>query len=194
MIEDLFNETDFDNITGSIYDIKYHNKFIKYTFERYGSIIYNFLPLQIDGNIATIPDGMLFISADYFLYEGNKKFLSDIQEIIFSDYTIYIERDTFKYCKNLKKIRLPRNLKYLSIYAFDWCNENIEIDWQNIDSFIAFKMNSFFYGNYGVFITKEEYIKSYLNEYSFSPSFEEFLNDSCEEFRDENMEYKFTPS
>ena len=194
LIEDLFNETDFDNITGSIYDIKYHNKFIKYTFERYGSIIYNFLPLQIDGNIATIPDGMLFISADYFLYEGNKKFLSDIQEIIFSDYTIYIERDTFKYCKNLKKIRLPRNLKYLSIYAFDWCNENIEIDWQNIDSFIAFKMNSFFYGNYGVFITKEEYIKSYLNEYSFSPSFEEFLNDSCEEFRDENMEYKFTPS
>lgn len=170
LIEDLFNETDFDNIIGSIYDIKYHNKSIEYTCERYGSIIYNFLPLQINGNIATIPDGMLFISADYFLYEGNKKFLSDIQEIIFSDYTVYIGRDTFKYCKNLRKIRLPRNLKYLNTYAFDSCNENIEIDWQNIDSFLAFE-----YGEHGVSITKEEYIKRYLKKNSYLPSIEEYI-------------------
>lgn len=161
LIEDLFNETDFDNITGSIYDIKYHNKSIKYTFERYGSIIYNFLPLQINGNIATIPDGMLFISADYFLYEGNKKFLSSIQEIIISDYTIYIERNTFKYCKNLRKIRLPQNLKYLSTSAFNECNETIEIDWQDIDSFFAFNEKSI--GKSTPILTKDEYIETYLN-------------------------------
>lgn len=77
-----------------------------------------------------------------------------------------------------KKIRLPRNLKYLSIHAFNWCSENIEIDWQDIDSFWGFKTNSLFafeYEKYGVFLTKEEYIKSYLNENSFSPSLEEFM-------------------
>ena len=71
-----------------------------------------------------------------------------------------------------------RNLKYLSIHAFNWCSENIEIDWQDIDSFWGFKTNSLFafeYEKYGVFLTKEEYIKSYLNENSFSPSLEEFM-------------------
>ncbi len=178
LIECLFNEKDFDNITSSIYDVKYHNKSIEYNLERYGSIIYNFLPLQIKGNIATIPDGMLFISDNYFLYEGNREFLSYIQEIVISDYTVYIGPATFRYCKNLRKIRLPRNLKYLSIHAFNWCSENIEIDWQDIDSFWGFKTNSLFafeYEKYGVFLTKEEYIKSYLNENSFSPSLEEFM-------------------
>lgn len=115
---------------------------------------------------------MLFISDDYFLYEGNKKFLSDIQEIIFSDYTVYIEGDTFKYCKNLRRIRLPRNLKYLSNHAFDSCNENIEIDWQNIDSFLAFE-----YGEHGVSITKEEYIKRYLKKILICHQLKNILKD-----------------
>ena len=94
--------------------------------------------MQLKGNIATIPDGMLFISNIYFLHEGNKDILSCIQEIIFSDYTIYIGPFTFKQCKNLRKIRLPKNLQYLSRAAFEGCNKNIEIDWQDIDSFFSF--------------------------------------------------------
>lgn len=90
-----------------------------------------------------------------------KKFLSDIQEIIFSDYTVYIGRDTFKYCKNLRKIRLPRNLKYLSTSAFNECNETIEIDWQDIDSFFAFNEKSI--GKSTPILTKDEYIETYLN-------------------------------
>ena len=84
-----------------------------------------------------------------------------IQEIIFSDYIIYIASDTFKYCKNLRKIRLPRNLKYLSVHAFDGCHKIIEIDWQDIDSFFAFESD--LTGDSTPFLTKEEYIKKYLN-------------------------------
>lgn len=95
------------------------------------------------------------------MYEGNKKILSCIQEIIFADYTIYIDSDTFKYCKNLRKIRLPRNLKYLSVHAFDGCHKIIEIDWQDIDSFFAFDEKSI--GKPTPILTKDEYIETYLN-------------------------------
>ena len=138
-LEGLLNKKDFYDIENSLYDIKYNNKTIQCNYEeKRESLIYNFLPLQLKGNIATIPDGMLFISNIYFLHEGNKDILSCIQEIIFSDYTIYIGPFTFKQCKNLRKIRLPKNLQYLSRAAFEGCNKNIEIDWQNIDSFFSF--------------------------------------------------------
>lgn len=161
LIEGLFNQIDFNNIIYDFYNIKYYNKCIPLTFEKYGSIIYNFLPLQIEDNIAIIPDSLLYISNVYFLYEGNKKILSCIQEIIFADYTIYIDSDTFKYCKNLRKIRLPRNLKYLSVHAFDGCHKIIEIDWQDIDSFFAFDEKSI--GKPTPILTKDEYIETYLN-------------------------------
>ena len=161
MMEGLFNEKDFYDVRYSYYNIKWHSKTLQYHYEKLWSLIYNFLPLQLKDNIATIPDGMLFISANYFLHEGNKDILSCIQEIIFSDYTIYIDSDTFKYCKNLRKIRLPRNLKYLSVHAFDGCHKIIEIDWQDIDSFFAFDAD--LTGNSTPFLTKEEYIKKYLN-------------------------------
>ena len=139
MLEGLFNKKDFYDVEKSFYDIKYNNNTIQCNYEeKLESLIYNFLPLQLKGNIATIPDGMLFISEIYFLYEGNKDILSHIQEIIFSDYTIYIGPHAFKCCKNLRKIHLPKNLQYLSRTAFEGCNKNIEIDWQNIDSFFSF--------------------------------------------------------
>lgn len=138
-LEGLLNRKDFYDVENSLYDIKYNNKTIQCNYEeKRESLIYNFLPLQLKGNIATIPNGMLFISDSYFLHEGNKDILSCIQEIIFSDYTIYIGSYTFKYCKNLRKIRLPKNLQYLSRAAFEGCNKNVEIDWQDIDSFFSF--------------------------------------------------------
>ena len=139
MLEGLFNKKDFYDVEKSFYDIKYNNNTIQCNYkEKLESLIYNFLPLQLKGNIATIPDGMLFISEIYFLYEGNKDILPRIQEIIFSDYTIYIGPHAFKCCKNLRKIHLPKNLQYLSRTAFEGCNKNIEIDWQDIDSFFSF--------------------------------------------------------
>ena len=161
MMERLFNEKDFYDVRYSFYDIKWHSKTLQYRYEKLWGLIYNFLPLQLKDNIATIPDGMLFISANYFLHEGNEDILSCIQEIIFSDYTIYIGSATFKYCKNLRKIRLPQNLKYLSTSAFNECNETIEIDWQDIDSFFAFDEKSI--GKSTPILTKDKYIETYLN-------------------------------
>lgn len=162
MMEGLFNEKDFYDIRYRFYNFIWDSETFQYRFEKTTmGIIYNFSPLQLNNNIATIPDGMLFISADYFLHESNKDILSCIQEIIFSDYTIYIDSSTFEYCKNLRKIRLPKNLKYLSASAFNECNETIEIDWQDIDSFFAFESD--LTGDSTPFLTKEEYIKKYFN-------------------------------
>mgnify|MGYP000174500152 CR=1 FL=1 len=152
IMEGLFNEKDFNNIMCNLYTIVYN-------YEQCESSIYNFSPLQLNGNIATIPDCMLFISANYFLHNGNKEILSHIQEIIFSDYTVYIGPDTFKYCNNLKKIRLPKCLRYLSNHTFDNCNKNVKIDWQDIDSFFCFD----YYHYPKSVLTRNEYVETYLN-------------------------------